>query len=118
MARAMSAIEELSSARVEQVGRNQMRVGGQRECANPGDSGLFDEDALSGTFLGRFGDSISGAPNLIALLHVGETVVQRGKDSRRDLLAQAITGAQILIDPHLHWLAPPSREDAMSEPER
>jgi len=93
MARAVSAIEELSSARVEQVGRNQMRVGGQRECANPGDSGLFDEDALSGTFLGRFGDSIFEivghesnargaariAPNLIALLHIGETVVQRGK---------------------------------------
>jgi len=33
------------------------------------------------------------ASNLIALLHVGETVVKQRKDDRRDLLAQPITGA-------------------------
>ena len=69
---------------------------------------LLDEDALPGALLGRFGDSIVEvlghkrhargtarfASNLVALLHVGETVVEQRKDGRRDLLAQAVTGAR------------------------
>ena len=77
---------------------------------------LLDEDALPGALLGRFGDSLLEVlghkrhalgtarfvSNLVALLHVGETVVEQRKDGRTDLLAQSITGTQILIDPHLH----------------
>ena len=35
-------------------------------------------------------------------LHVGEAVVEKGEHGRRDLLAQAVARAEILVDPDLH----------------
>ncbi len=77
---------------------------------------LFDEDALPGTLFGRLGHGVleilrherhAGRTARVVLhgvgvLHVGETVVEQREDGRCDLLAQSVTGAQILVDPDLH----------------
>ena len=47
-------------------------------------------------------------------IHVGQVVIEHRKDSQRDLCANAITGAQILVDPHLHRLACPRCRAPMS----
>src|ERR1019366_7381286 len=76
----------------------------------------LDEDALAGALLGRlangvlepFGDdrdaarSAGFALHVVALFHVGETVVEQPKDCWCDLLTEPVTGAQVLIDPDLH----------------
>ncbi len=41
-------------------------------------------------------------------LHVGEAVVEKGEDGRRDLLAQTVPCAEILVDPDLHVVVSPS----------
>ena len=84
------------------------------------DSARLDVDALAGAFLGGFdhgfelvvgdlgetlgalGVALGLGEDLAALDHVGETVVEQGEDVGCDLLAQAVAGAQILIDPDLH----------------
>ena len=48
-----------------------------------------------------------GGEDLVALLDVGEAVVEEREDVRRDLLAQAVAGAEILVDPDLHGSVPP-----------
>ena len=55
--------------------------------------------------------------DLVAFFDVGEAVVEQGEDGRRDLLAQAVAGAQILVDPDLHELAfaSPRSRDAAAE---
>ena len=40
--------------------------------------------------------------DLVAFFDVGQTVVEQGEHGGRDLLAQAVTGAEILVDPDLH----------------
>ena len=84
---------------------------GGRPCSVP-----LDEDALAGALLGGLDDGVlellghpghaGGAARLVldvvALLHVGEPVVEQGEHGRRDLLAQAVARAEILIDPDLH----------------
>src|SRR5688572_5175616 len=80
----------------------------------------FDEDAFAGAFLGgldngffltggndgeAFGTlcvALGRGVDLVAFLHVGETVVEEGEDVWRDLFAEAVAGAQILVDPDLH----------------
>src|SRR5262245_3463827 len=76
----------------------------------------FDEDALAGTFLGGLDDRVELAvgdvgealgatgvrEHLVALFDVGEAVVEQGEDVGRDLLAEPVAGAQILVDPDLH----------------
>ena len=50
----------------------------------------------------------AGAARLVlhvgALLDVGEAVVEQGEDRGRDLLAEAVSRAEILVDPDLHQL--------------
>ncbi len=83
-------------------------------------SGL-DEDALAGALLGALDDRIETAVgetghalgalrvalgsgvDLVAFLHVGEAIIEQREDVGRDFLAQTVTGAQILIDPDLHF---------------
>lgn len=91
----------------------------QQIMDEPG-SGL-DEDALAGALLGALDDRIESAVgeaghalgtlgvalcsgvDLVAFLHVGEAVVEQREHVGCDLLAQAVTGAEILIDPDLHF---------------
>ena len=78
---------------------------------------LLDEDALSGALFGGFdhgvlevaghGGHASRSTGLVhdgavLFLHVGETIVQKSEDGRRDLLTQTIARAEILVDPDLH----------------
>jgi proteasome-associated ATPase len=80
----------------------------------------FDVDALAGAFLGGFdhgfelaigdlcetfgalGIALGLSEDLSALDDIGEAVVEQGEDVGCDLLAQAVAGAQILVDPDLH----------------
>lgn len=80
----------------------------------------LDEDALSGTFLGRFdryvllayrNESDSGATlgvplrfseYPVSLADVGQTVVEKYEDVGCYLLTEPVAGAEILIDPNLH----------------
>src|SRR3954447_14773689 len=76
----------------------------------------LDEDALPGALLGRldhrvvhavgdvgqaFGPARVGE-DLRPLLDVGQAVVEEREHRGGDLLAQAVAGAQILVDPDLH----------------
>src|SRR5439155_25658521 len=75
-----------------------------------------EEDAFAGAVLGRLdarlleprghggnalGPSGVGV-DVRAVLDIRETVVEEDEDVRADLLAQAVTGAEILVDPDLH----------------
>ena len=51
---------------------------------------------------GHAGRSARLVLDRVVFLHVGETVVQKGEHGRRDLLAQPIACAEILVDPDLH----------------
>ncbi len=80
----------------------------------------FDVDALAGAFLGGFdhgfelaignlgetfgalGIALGLSEDLSALDDIGKAVVEQGEDVGGDLLAQAVAGAQILVDPDLH----------------
>jgi len=84
----------------------------------------LDEDALAGAFLGAldhglelavgeaghaFGAlrvALGGGVDLVAFSDVRKTVVEQGENVRRDLFAEAVTGAQILIDPDLRTYNP------------
>jgi protein-L-isoaspartate O-methyltransferase len=83
----------------------------------------FDEDALAGALLGgldhaielvvrnvghplgALGVALGGGEDLAVLHDIGETVVEQREDVGRDLLAQAVPRAEILIDPDLHDVA-------------
>ena len=76
----------------------------------------FDEDALAGALLGGFdhcvelsigdvgetGRATRIGEDLVALLDVGQAIVEQGEHVRGDLLAESVSGAEILIDPDLH----------------
>src|SRR5258705_8011175 len=81
-----------------------------------GGSVRLDEDALPGALLGRLDDGVEmavgdvgqaiGAPggveDLRPFLHVRQAVVEQGEHVGRDLLADPVPRAEILVDPHLH----------------
>src|SRR5258708_35837034 len=85
-----------------------------------GSSSLLDEDALAGAFLGGFdrgveecvgdvghplgplGVALGVGEDRVALLDVGQAVVEEGEHVGCDLLAEAVARAQVLIDPDLH----------------
>src|SRR4029077_18009164 len=89
-----------------------------RRDVGAGASGVFrfDEDALARALLGGLDDRVGHAvgevrealgaagvgEDLGAFLDVGEAVVEQREDVGRDLFAQAVAGAQILVDPDLH----------------
>src|SRR5207237_2299910 len=76
----------------------------------------LDEDALPGALLGRLDHGILEAardrgqsfdPTRVvqhraAVLHIGEAVVEQGEHVGTELLAQAVAGAEVLVDPDLH----------------
>src|SRR5699024_10361401 len=76
----------------------------------------LDEDAHAGAFLGGLDDRLLLAGGhgretlgtarvgvgLVAILDVGEAVVEHHEDVGGDLLAETVAGAEILIDPDLH----------------
>src|SRR6202021_2774868 len=76
----------------------------------------LDEDALPGTFLGSFDHRFfevrrhgghAGRSARVVLygavfLHVGKAIVEKSEHGRRNLLAQSIACAEILVDPDLH----------------
>src|SRR5262245_53208819 len=76
----------------------------------------LDEDALAGALLGRLDDRFLHATgnvgealgparvleDLVAFLHVGETVVEQREHVGSDLFAEAVAGAEVLVDPDLH----------------
>ena len=80
------------------------------------ESVALDEDALAGALLGGFDDRVLEVPgngrhtggaaglvlDVVAILDIGETVVEEGEHGGRDLLAQAVACAEVLVDPHLH----------------
>ena len=84
----------------------------------------FNEDALAGAFFGRLDNGIHliigevreafgalrvafrGGEDLLALAHVGESVVKEDEHVGGDFFADSISGAEILIDPDLHGLCP------------
>src|SRR5215471_141693 len=84
--------------------------------SDAGDSVDLDEDALSGALLGRLdhrflhatgnvGEALGPArvlEDLVAFLHVGETVVEQREHVGSDLFAEAVAGAEVLVDPDLH----------------
>jgi hypothetical protein len=47
--------------------------------------------------------------DLVALLHVGEAVVEQREYCRCDLLTQTVTGTEILVDPHPSSAIPRSK---------
>jgi hypothetical protein len=51
---------------------------------------------------GTLGVPLGGGIDLVALTDVGEAIVEQGENVGRDLFTEAITSAQILVDPHLH----------------
>ena len=85
-----------------------------------GFSSGFDVDALAGAFLGGFDDrfelpvgdlgetfgalgvALGLGEDRVAFDDIGEAIVEQGEDVGGDLLAQAVAGAQILVDPDLH----------------
>src|SRR5262249_16148891 len=84
--------------------------------SDAGDSVDLDEDALSGALLGRVDPRFPhtaghvGEPlgrsrvleDLVTFLHVGETVVEQREHVGSDLFAEAVAGAEVLVDPDLH----------------
>ena len=61
-----------------------------------------------GQALGTLRVALGLGEHLVALLDVGQAVVEQGEDVRGDLLAETVARAQILIDPDLHDVAAPS----------
>jgi hypothetical protein len=76
----------------------------------------LDENALTGALFGRLDDGflLTGWNDCQALgttgvredlgpvFDIGETIVEEREDVGRDLFAETVTGAQVLIDPDLH----------------
>ena len=82
-------------------------VGGQStsmKMHSPGHSSA-DSTTASSMPSGHVGEALGAtrvAEDLVAFLDVGETVVEQREHGGRDLLAEAVTGAEILVDPDLH----------------
>src|SRR5688572_16058371 len=84
--------------------------------SEPGPSFRFDEDALAGALLGRLDHGVELAirdrrhtfgaarlgENLVAVLHVGEPIIEKGEHSGGDLFTQTVSRTEILVDPDLH----------------
>src|SRR5690606_35753146 len=86
----------------------------------PAASSGLEEDALPGALLGSLdcdvlhagghgrhargplGVALGFGVDLVALTHVGKTVVEQHEHVGGDLFAQAVAGAEVLIDPNLH----------------
>src|SRR6185312_339813 len=105
----------------ERRGRRPRRVAGigwKRKKKRWGRAVLvaLDEDALAGALLGGLHDGVlevtgnrghaGGATRVVldgvGFLDVGEAVIEKGEDRRRDLLTQAVARTEILVDPDLH----------------
>ena len=59
--------------------------------------------------VGDVGETLGAArvaEDLVAFLDVGEAVVEQREDVGRDLLAEAVAGAEVLVDPDLHRRCP------------
>src|SRR5271165_2510631 len=83
---------------------------------SPGELVALDEDALAGALLRGLDDCVLQLPgdgghpgraagialDVALFLHIGQAVVEEGEHGRRDLLAEAIARAEILVDPDLH----------------
>src|SRR5438309_11684633 len=69
------------------------------------DDGLFLAGGDHGETFGTLRVALRRRVDLVALFHVGEAVVEEGEDVGGDLLAEAVTGAESLVDPHLHGRA-------------
>src|SRR3954470_7457773 len=100
----------------------QMSVGrADRRSARRGATGPrvlldLDEDALAGALLGGLDHGVELAvgdvgqtggaarvrEHLLALLDVGQAIVEQGEHVRGDLFAESVAGAEILVDPDLH----------------
>ena len=71
---------------------------------SPGHSSA-DSMTASSMAGGHVGEALGAArvgEDLVAFLDVGEAVVEQGEDVGRDLLAEPVAGAEILVDPDLH----------------
>ena len=74
---------------------------------SPGHSSA-DSTTASSMPSGNVGQTLGAArvgEDLVAFLDVGETVVEQGEHGGRDLLAEAVAGAEILVDPDLHRMS-------------
>ncbi len=60
-----------------------------------------------GHALGTLRVALRRGVDLVAFLDVGEAVVEQGEHVGSDLLAEAVAGAEILVDPDLHRSGPP-----------
>ena len=99
------AARALRAARVDGVRRAQ--PGGQSRSMkmhSPGHSSEASTTASSSSLghRGHAGGAAGVVLDVVAFLHVGEAVVEQGEHGRRDLLAQAVARAEILVDPDLH----------------
>ena len=68
---------------------------------------------------GHVGETIGAArvaEDLVAFLDVGEAVVEEREHVGGDLLAEAVTRAQVLIDPDLHSSVSIARQLGSPEP--
>ena len=106
--------------RTPECGLYRLRIVRSTKCCG---LGLY-EDALARALFGRLNDGIHlvirearetlgtlSVPfrcgeNLLALAHIGESVIEEDEDIGSNLFANSISGAEILIDPDLHGLCP------------
>ena len=85
-----------------------MRYSTSMKMHSPGHSSA---DSIDGLLLpgGDVGQALGAArvgEDLAAFLHVGQAVVEEGEDVGGDLFAEAVAGAEILVDPDLHAPSP------------
>ena len=101
-----------SEAHPQRVARSSRPPLGYMPCLSLGD----DEDALPRALFGSFGDGVfeirsdcrhlGGAAGFvedgIALLHIGQAVVEESEHGGTDLLAEPVSRAEVLVNPHPH----------------
>ena len=62
----------------------------------------LEQNRTLGEALGALRVALGLGKNLVALHDIRQSVVEQGEDVGGDLLAEAVAGAQILVDPDLH----------------